>query len=97
MNCTLCNQHFPIRGLPCTEAMLLLPNQKTQVAYGRILWTGRRPYPQCATSSGQPHHMPCDREYCPACCDGQTLTSCLQRGGEPLVVVLEAALRLLKS
>jgi hypothetical protein len=78
VNCPLCDQHFPIHGVPCTEAGLMLPiHEKTRVRHQRMLWTGRRPCPECATSPGWPHHMPCDREHCPACCDGQKLISCL--------------------
>jgi hypothetical protein len=88
MSCPLCDRYFPIHGVPCTEAVLSLPlHQREKVSYGRLIWTGWRPCPECGTSSGCPHHMPCVREYCPACCDGRKLTTCLQHGGEPVVVV----------
>ena len=78
MNCALCARHFPVHGVPCAGTRLRLPiHLIPRTTYGRVLWTGRRPCPECATSPGSPHHMPCDREYCPACVDGQRLTSCL--------------------
>jgi hypothetical protein len=40
--------------------------------------TGRRPCPERATPPGSAHHLPCEREYCPACGDGQRITSCLR-------------------
>jgi len=78
VNCPLCNRYFPTHGVPCTQDRLLLPiHTRPKISRGRVLWTGRRPCPECATSSGQPHHMPCGREYCPACGDGRKLISCL--------------------
>jgi hypothetical protein len=78
MNCALCARHFPVHGVPCAGTRLRLPiHLIPRTTYGRVLWTGRRPCPECATPPGSPHHMPCDREYCPACVDGQRLTSCL--------------------
>jgi hypothetical protein len=77
-SCPLCDQDFPTHGVRCTEDRLLLPiHARPQINHGRVLWTGRRPCPECATPTGRPHHMPCEREYCPACGDGQRLTSCL--------------------
>jgi hypothetical protein len=78
MNCALCARQFPVHGVPCAGTRIRLPiHLIPRATYGRVLWTGRRPCPECATSPGSPHHMPCDREYCPACVDGQRLTSCL--------------------
>ncbi len=77
--CPLCAQVFPVRGVACTEEWLRLPiHARPQVGYRRAPWTGRRPCPECAAPPGQPHHLPCEREYCPACADGQRLTSCLR-------------------
>ncbi len=79
MSCALCDRRFPVHGVPCTDTRLMLPiHVRPQVSYGRVPWTGRRPCPECATAPGSPHHMPCEREYCPACEDGRRLTSCLE-------------------
>jgi hypothetical protein len=78
INCPLCDQDFPTHGVPCTEDRLLLPiHVRPQISHRRIPWTGRRPCPECETPPSRPHHMPCEREYCPACSDVQRLTSCL--------------------
>jgi hypothetical protein len=77
MNCALCDQHFPVHDVPCAGTQLLLPiHARPRTSYRRVLWTGRRPCSECATSPASPHHMPCEREYCPACGDGQRLISC---------------------
>ncbi len=79
LTCPLCDQDFPLRGTACTEEWLALPlHARPQVSHRRLPWTGRRPCPECAASPGWPHHLPCEREYCPACGDGQRLISCLR-------------------
>ena len=79
LTCPLCDRAFPLRGVACTEEWLQLPiHTRPQVSQRRVPWTGRRPCPECATPPGSPHHLPCDREYCPACSDGQRITSCLR-------------------
>ena len=78
VNCPLCDQRFPTHGVACTQSRLLLPiHTQPRINHWRVLWTGHHPCPECATAPGRPHHMPCEREYCPACGDGQKLISCL--------------------
>ncbi len=57
----------------------MLPIQEQPgTGYWRVPWTGRRQCPDCGTGPGCTHHLYCERERCPGCCNGQQLISCLR-------------------